>query len=187
MATTEEKRESIYGKLNKLKAYREIENLMGRCMFAFNYHQKDAVLAYLAMEEPDVSVELADEGLYVGPEAVREYADFKIPAEIQAGELTDVHISSPILEIAGDCKTAKGLWLCPGEGALVHENADPQAIWMWGSMAVDFKLVGDEWKIWHLHYFRLMKCDYQQGWVKDTSLEKGVIEVETIKGMIEDE
>ena len=67
--------------------------------------------------------------------------------------------------------TAKGLWLCPGEGALPHEGEDPQAIWMWGTLAADFKLIGEEWKIWHVHYFRLMKCDYQQGWVKDTSLE----------------
>ena len=59
----------------------------------------------------------------------------------------------------------------PGEGALLHGEEDPQAIWMWGTLAADFKLVGDVWKIWHLHYFRLMKCDYQKGWVKDTSLE----------------
>ena len=171
MATLEEKRESIYLKMNKLKAYREIENLMGRCVFAFNYHQKAGVLSYLAMDEPDVSVELEVEGLYVGPEAVREYADWKIPAEIQPGELTDVHLSTPILEVAGDGETAKGLWLCPGEGAMLRGEQDPMAIWMWGTLAADFKLVDGEWKIWHVHYFRLMKCDYEKGWVKDTSLE----------------
>ena len=144
MATTEEKRESIYRKMKKLQAYREVENLMGRCVFAFNYHQKAGVLSYLAMEEPDLSVELADEGLYVGPDAVREYADWKIPDEPQDGELTDVHISCPIIEVAEDGLTAKGLWLCPGEGALPHEGEDPQAIWMWGTLAADFKRIG-EW------------------------------------------
>ena len=171
MDTVEEKRESIYRKMKKLQAYREVENLMGRCVFAFNYQQKEGVLSYLAMEEPDVSVELADEGLYIGAEAVRDYADWKIPEAPRPGELTDIHISCPIIEVAQDGLTAKGLWLCPGEGALLHGEEDPQAIWMWGTLAADFKLVGDVWKIWHLHYFRLMKCDYQKGWVKDTSLE----------------
>ena len=54
---------------------------------------------------------------------------------------------------------------------MLRGDEDPQEIWMWGTLAADFKLAGDEWKIWHLHYFRLMKCDYQKGWVKDTSLE----------------
>ena len=48
MATTEEKRESIYRKMKKLQAYREVENLMGRCVFAFNYHQKAGVLSFVA-------------------------------------------------------------------------------------------------------------------------------------------
>ena len=166
-----EQRDAIYLKMKKLKALREVENLMGRCVVAFNYHQKEGVLSYLAMDDPDVSVELVDEGLYVGPKAVREYADWKIPAEIQAGELTDIHIATPIIEVAEDGQTAKGFWLCPGEGAMLRENNDPMAIWMWGSLAADFKLVGDDWKVWHVHYFRLMKCDYDKGWVKDTSLE----------------
>ena len=28
----------------------------------------------------------------------------------------------------------------------------------------------NEWKIWHLHYFRFIRCDYEKGWVKDTSM-----------------
>lgn len=171
MTNVEEKRSLIYAKMKKLKAYREIENLMGRCIFAFNYHQKEGVLSYLAMEMPDVSVEIADEGLYVGPNAVKEFADWKIPDKILPGELTDIHLSTPIIEIAEDGETAKGLWLCPGEGALLRENNDPMAIWMWGTLAADFILINDNWKIWHIHYFRLMKCDYDKGWVKDTSLE----------------
>ena len=26
------------------------------------------------------------------------------------------------------------------------------------------------WKIWHLHWFRFIKCSYDKGWVKDTSM-----------------
>ena len=27
-----------------------------------------------------------------------------------------------------------------------------------------------KWKVWHLHYFRLIKCAYEKGWVEDLSM-----------------
>ena len=51
-----------------------------------------------------------------------------------------------------------------------QEEGDPMAIWAWGELAVDFIQEEGAWKIWHLHYFRYMKCDYKKGWVDDTSM-----------------
>ena len=36
---------------------------------------------------------------------------------------------------------------------------------------MDFVREDGAWKVWHLHYFRLIKCDYQKGWVEDFSME----------------
>ena len=52
----------------------------------------------------------------------------------------------------------------------VPEGEDPEAIWAWGMLAADFINLGGEWKIWHLHYFRYIKCLYSKGWVEDTSM-----------------
>lgn len=35
--------------------------------------------------------------------------------------------------------------------------------------SVDFIKKGDEWKIWHFHWFRTVKASHYQGWVKDQS------------------
>ena len=85
--------------------------------------------------------------------------------------MSDLHLAAPIIEVSGDGKTAKGQWVCPGIGALPKPKEDPQAIWNWGIIAADFICERNQWKIWHLHWFRLMKCDYELGWVKDTSME----------------
>ena len=66
--------------------------------------------------------------------------------------------------------TAKGVWWCPGGGAIPQENDDPEAIWAWGMIGADFVNVNGAWKVWHLHYFRYIKCLYSKGWVEDTSL-----------------
>lgn len=39
-----------------------------------------------------------------------------------------------------------------------------------GELAVTFVQEAGTWKIWKLHYFRYMKCDYKKGWVDDTSM-----------------
>ena len=75
-----------------------------------------------------------------------------------------------MIEVADDINTAKALWWMPGIGAIKDGNSEPKAIWAWGQLAVTFKIVNDSWKIWKLHYFRFIKCDYKKGWVEDTSM-----------------
>ena len=51
-----------------------------------------------------------------------------------------------------------------------NEDSDPDAIWAWGMIGADFICEDGEWKIWHFHYFRYIKCLYEKGWVEDTSM-----------------
>ena len=60
-----ERKETLLLALNKLEAWHEIQNEMGRLTAAFNFHQKDMVLNHFAMEAEDVSLEYADEKPYV--------------------------------------------------------------------------------------------------------------------------
>lgn len=143
---------------------------MGRCIVAFNFRQPDKILEHFAMDEQDVSVEIADEGLFVGPEAVKVFTHEFVPDKRLPGEMIDIQLTSPIIEVADDLKTARTQWVCPGIGAIPQADGDPQAIWIWGIIGADFINKNGVWKIWHLHWFRLIKCKYELGWVRDLSM-----------------
>lgn len=163
---------SLYQRAKKIESYQKIQNLMGRAIIAYNFSKQEEFENYFALEQETVSIEVADEGLFEGKKAVKAMMDTLFLDRGIEGEMMDIHLTTPIIEVADDLKTAKATWLCPGAGSLVEKesNNDPQAIWVWGSLAVDFIFDDNEWKIWHLHYFQLIKCDYQKGWVDDLSM-----------------
>lgn len=74
----------------------------------------------------------------------------KTPDEIFGiGTFRDFPVANPVIEVAEDGKTAKGLWYCWGSHAEVT-GAGPSSNWTWGYYAADFIREDDKWKIWHL-------------------------------------
>lgn len=167
---SDERRNRVAASLRRLRAYQTIQNEMGRLIVAINFHQPDSVLSRFALDREDVSLEYADEGVFTGADAVTAIIRETVGREPQPGEMTDLHLTTPIVEIAGDEQSARGVWWCPGAGAMLVEDRDPQAIWVWGMIAADLVPSDETWKIWHLHYFRYIKCSYEKGWVEDTSM-----------------
>jgi hypothetical protein len=170
MGVTQERRRRVADMMNRLSAYQTIQNEMGRVVVAFNFRQPAKILERFALDRDDVSVEFADEGVFTGRAAVTAIVEAVAGGTPRAGEMLDMQLTTPIVEIAGDGGSARALWWCPGAGAIVPEEGDPQAIWAWGMVAVDFVRVDGAWKILNLHYFRYIKCAYEQGWVEDTSM-----------------
>ena len=165
-----ERKQALFAAIRKLEAYRQIQNEMGRAVAAFNFRQAERLLGFFALDREDVSLEYADEGVFHGPEAVKTIIRETVGQKVEPGEMVDVQLTAPIIEVAEDLQSAKCLWWVPGAGALTRENEDPMAVWVWGELAVTFIPEGDTWKIWKLHYFRYLKCDYKKGWVEDTSM-----------------
>lgn len=166
----EQRRDKLYADLCKLEAYHQIENLMGRCTAAFNFRQAERVLGYFDLESPEVSVEIADEGLFKGQTAVTAFVQETLGQPTQTGYMLDMQLTTPIIEVAEDLLSARAQWWCPGAGSLPQKGEDPQAFWAWGMLAANLVLTDGSWKISNLHYFRLIKCDYHKGWVEDTSM-----------------
>lgn len=169
-AVSAERKASLVDAVKRLQAYEEIQNNMGRLMAAFNFRQADKVLSHFALERPDVWLEFADEGVFEGPDAIRQIIGETVGAPVKAGEMLDLQLNTPIVEVARDLRTAKGVWWSPGGGAIPQDEGLPKAIWYFGMVAVDFICVDDTWKIWHMHWFRFIKCSYEKGWVEDTSM-----------------
>jgi hypothetical protein len=60
--------------------------------------------------------------------------------------------TTPIIEIAGDGKTAKGTWYSPGMGLSAHINGTEVSYggtFFWEKYGADFMKENGEWKIWH--------------------------------------
>lgn len=166
---SEERKERVFRSMKKLTAYREIQNLMGRCAAACNFKQVQKIYAYFS-ERVDISCEIADEGLFHGREGVKAILNMVFGGEAEPGNMLDIQLTSPMIEVAGDLQTARGVWWTAGATSVPMGSKDPQALWVWGAVAVDFIWEEKEWNLWHVHYFRWIKCDYHKGWADDTSL-----------------
>lgn len=167
---SQERKAAFLQKLERVTAYQEICEQMALAAKAFNAHDGAACRRFLALELPDVWIEYADEGRFVGREAVEYLLDLLLGGERRDGEFTEIYLTTPVVEVAGDGMTGHGVWWCPVPMTTAREDGSLQAIWAWGNLAVDFIRCGETWKIWHFHYFRLFKCRYEQGWVDDLSM-----------------
>jgi len=72
------------------------------------------------------------------------------------GEWASHTQTTPIIEIAGDGKTAKGVWTSPG----LHFTADVRngkisksGSWFWEKYGADFVKEDGKWKIWHISMY----------------------------------
>lgn len=124
----------------------------------------------------DVSLGI-NEGYYAGDTAVKGYYEAihqrtileskliqkKYPTRL--GKLSDEEIygvgvlharplDTPVIEIAGDGKTAKGIWRLHGMNSDLTP-AGQVASWEWAKIAVDFVKEDGQWKVWHM----LWLCD----------------------------
>jgi len=79
-----------------------------------------------------------------------------IPENLGVGEEYVMHTQeTPVIEVAGDGKTAKGIWYSIGLAVNGNIGADGKTSistgWMWEKYAVDFVKEDGKWKIWHLY------------------------------------
>jgi hypothetical protein len=76
-------------------------------------------------------------------------------------------LTTPVVEVAGDGKTAKGIWLSIGVETGPEPGKDkPQGYWAWCKYGVDFIKEEGKWKIWHLHVYGLFRTPYEKSWVE---------------------
>ena len=172
--TIEERIEVLEKELRRAGDIQAIQNLMGRYTVNWVPKNLDQQASFYAMDEPDVSVEVGDRGVYVGPEAVRKLFGSTFSNPVLEGVLLIHYLASPMVEVAEDGRTAKGVWRSPGiEAVLPANGGKPVPMWSFGSYAVDFIKKNGEWKVWHMHWYRQVKCTYADGWVDDLSMTSG--------------
>jgi hypothetical protein len=139
-------------------------------------------LETLWAEENDICIGQND-GFWVGRDSVYnayvtayEKALVKSQAEVlrektktlplKAGSMILHAVSTPLIEVAADLKTAKGMFYSPGYVTTIEAAGKPYSRWVMQRYAVDF-INENGWKIWHLFIGVDYVCDvgnrpYQQ-------------------------
>ncbi|MFT3905843.1 MAG: nuclear transport factor 2 family protein [Steroidobacteraceae bacterium] len=145
----------------------QISNIMGRyAALVIANHWAD-IGELFALDDPDVHQNVP--ALMSGP-AVRKYFTERQAEKLKDGVMHQHTFLSPIIEVAGDGKTAKGVWDSPG---IDTGGGDSAANWAWVRYAVDFKKIDGTWKIWHLSVLPVWRVAYGEEWAKMVAKDSG--------------
>lgn len=150
---------------------RAVQNLMGIFSGHYLLKQEGQIVSDLFSEREDICL-ATNEGYYVGREAVAGYYEAihqknllttrlimeKYPDKFQGKTEQDAYgcglinykpLDTPVVEIAGDLQTARGIWSCRNSYSDLRTSG-PVAFYEWGWVAADFVKEEEGWKIWHL-------------------------------------
>lgn len=165
---------------------REIENLMGRRSFYSMIRQDDKIWKeYWCKKAPDPCLGFND-GYYKGYEALEAYfkgVHDRIALQTEliqkakpeklggksleeifgVGSLVCGNLTTPLIELAEDGQTAKGLWYVMGEDAELCPSG-PICHHSWGRVGVDFVKEDGAWKIWHMVFAEDIWCPTGTSW-----------------------
>jgi ketosteroid isomerase-like protein len=161
--------------MKRLKAINDVQNLMGRYeVVHITPNEIGQTSELFALWREDCSVEVSDGGVIFGPKNIREYWRAMVAYSIKATAFFHT-LASPVIQVAGNGMTAKATWASPGFecGLELKQGEPPFAKWCWGRYAMDFikNPKTGEWKIWHMHWFRMMRNDYHKDFVEFAQYE----------------
>ena len=173
--------------LTRWEDQRAVKNLMGIYANLVVQNREGEMLERIWSAADDISL-MFNNGAYVGRHDVDAYytacvqrnrlvaklMQQRLPNKLGGmseeeiygvGPFKALPMSCPIIEIADDGKTAKGLWFCQGTYSNV-EACGPASYWTFGYYAADFKKEDGRWKLWHLQYLNDIDCLCGQSWAE---------------------
>lgn len=168
---------SLEERVERIEAVHEIQNLVGRYSYLHTAGMQEETVELFAQKTPGVSAEIGGWGVYDGIEGIKRlYPGFHNFAEgDRVGQMHMHTFTTPVIEVAYDLKTAKGIWISPGHETGAFVDGKLEAYWAWCKYGCDF-VKEEEWKIWHLHVYGLFICPYDKSWV-EFNADQGDMEV----------
>lgn len=169
-AKYDEKINKIQQELDRAKAYIEISNMMGRYVYWHTSHQGEKKATLLANKADGARVEYNNSGVYEGIAGLHKFVVGMHPKNGtgRPGSLTVHPVSTPVIEVAGDGKTARGIWISDGfetsKGTFFIKDK-PMVFMVWEAYAADFVKEDGAWKFWRIHLHRVLIHPYEKSWV----------------------
>jgi hypothetical protein len=158
-----------------------LENLFSTYMYLHNAFRDDEIIPlWVKRGTPGIRAQYSNVGVYTTWESVTEYHRGR-PAP--KGKLILHYTTTPVIEVAEDGETAKGLWIMMGlESGLTDpevaaelppylfarhevERKKVWAHWVWCKYGIDFLKQDDAWRIWHFHCFEVARAPYDENWI----------------------
>jgi hypothetical protein len=177
--------------VQRLQDVHEISNLMSRLVYLGERWDYEGMLACFAQATPGVTVEIGRRGVFEGIDGARRtlveigklmdrghaagmrevFPDLEIADDAHVGRQENQAIGTPLIEVAGDGQTAKGLWSTPASQTQFHHGTGkPAAYWLWIRYAVDFVREPLAWRIWHFHLIPRFRTPFEQSWVESSTV-----------------
>jgi len=163
-------KKSLEKKIECLEAIHAIQNVMGRYEYLLSAGRpiRQKIVDLFSQKTPDVSANVGDWGVYKGIDGIRRlFAGLMGRTEERVGFLSEFNLTTPVIEVAGDGKTAKAVWMGPGIETFPDvETGEVRAGWCWTKYACDFIKEDGAWKIWHFNNFLTFYVDYDKSWAE---------------------
>lgn len=173
----------------------QVENLFNRYMYLHNAFQDEEIIPLWVKEgTPGIRARYTNAGQYTTWESVTRYHRGRPSPE---GKLILHATTTPVIEIAGDGETAKGVWLMAGtESGLTDPEvaagfADMDfyspgevlgkkvwAHWVWCKYAIDFLKQDGEWKFWKFRCYELARAPFEENWVSFGLKNQGAFDLD---------
>jgi len=128
-----------------------IQNVMGMHVWYHASYLNDQELDNVWVKTKpytETAVWAQNSNYWQGMDAIRAYYGPTVDQKSQPGAFQFHTLTSPVIEVAADRKTAKGVWYTPGIIGSYQNKT-----WLWERYGVDFVNEDGEWKIWHLHVY----------------------------------
>lgn len=167
----EEKIDKLEAYVDRVQAAQECANLMGRYLY---YHSAFRHKEYVDMwaDRDDCILEMPG-STFIGKEGVKHcylvcHPDRDDPGQREGGLKGSMMIhtcTTPVIEVAEDGMTARGVWLSPGlETKKSFTSGEFEGTWAWSKYGVDFIKENGVWKFWHLHLYGVFITPYDTCW-----------------------
>ena len=170
---------SIEQRLQRMEDIHEIEQVMNKYERYLEVRLWDELVDLFALKTPDVRADVGW-GIYEGEEGIKRlfYGIHKAwggdpKTGLNVGCFGTLFNVNPCIEIAGDGKTAKGIWgflgagsYRPGgqEGGQGYDKGKIDSHWNMGMRATDFIKENGQWKIWHYTVHGFFCCPFYTCW-----------------------
>jgi hypothetical protein len=159
----------------------DIENLFNRYMYFHNAFEDERIIPlWVAEDTPGIRARYTNAGVYTDYESVIRYHQGR-PTPV--GKLILHYTTTPVIEVAADGRTAKGVWIMAGTESgltdpdVARESPDYMfspgevdgkkvwAHWVWCKYAIDFLRQEGEWKIWKFRCYELARAPFEENWI----------------------
>jgi hypothetical protein len=161
VAILEAKLASLRQQVALLEDAKSIERLQQ----AYGYYVSEGMgdeAAALFSDSPAASIELAQQGVYLGKKRIREFLAHPSHA-LKEGEIREAPIMQGVVHVSPDGGSARGRWRTLIMGGVHGQDGT----WTEGPYENEYVKENGVWKLSKVHWYQTVKASYDKGWHKE--------------------